>query len=100
MACIGVRALGRAVRARVHKERLPALFDFGNNHCLPKSMKRNRYHDLEGRVRKVLRFERFFAARLREATKAAFVNDVNAAQLGILRLLRDRPAPPGWLSWQ
>lgn len=64
-------------------------------------MKRRRgYHDIRERARKVIRFERFYAPRLREAIKAAFVNDVNAAELGVLHLLRDWPCPPGWLSWR
>src|SRR5882672_10275284 len=53
--------------------------------------------DLPGRVREILRFDRYYETRLREASKAVRVNEVNIAELGIFLELLPRPCPPGWL---
>ena len=56
--------------------------------------------NLADRVREVVRFDRFYSQRLRDATKVARVNVVNAAELGIFLELIRAPCPPGWLSWR
>jgi DNA-binding MarR family transcriptional regulator len=55
---------------------------------------------LAGRIKEVLRFDRFYSRRLREATKAARVHDVNIAELAIFQELLGGPCTPGWLSWR
>jgi DNA-binding MarR family transcriptional regulator len=56
---------------------------------------------VDGRIRAVLKFERFFAQRLREAAKdAAADRDLNGAQREIFHAVRDGSAPPSWLSWR
>jgi DNA-binding MarR family transcriptional regulator len=52
------------------------------------------------RAREVLRFDRFYARRLREAIDAARVHEVNRAALGIYQELLHSPCSPGWLSWR
>ena len=61
---------------------------------------RNPYQELDDRVREILRFERFYAPRLRAATRAAFVNEVNAAELGIFHELLKSPCRSAWLGWR
>jgi DNA-binding MarR family transcriptional regulator len=56
--------------------------------------------ELEERISEVPRFERFFAPRLRAATRAAFINEVNALELGIFRELLPWPRTGGWLAWR
>src|ERR1700681_1220344 len=55
---------------------------------------------LADRIEEVLRFDRFYSRRLREATKAAPVHEGNLAELGILQELLHVPCTPGWLSWR
>lgn len=61
---------------------------------------KTRQDEVSIRVRGVLRFDSFYARRLREATDAAAVHEVNAAELGIFLELLHSPCSPGWLSWR
>lgn len=64
-------------------------------------MKSRRTGDVDGRIQAVLKFERFFARRLREAAKAAAADrDLNDAQREILHEAQDGPVSPSWLSWR
>lgn len=66
-----------------------------------KSMKSKRTGDVDGRIQAVLKFERFFARRLREAAKAAAADrELNDAQREILHEGQDGPVSPSWLSWR
>ena len=55
---------------------------------------------LADRVKEVVRFDRFYAQRLRDATKVARVNEVNAAELGVFVELLRGSAPLDWLVWR
>jgi len=62
---------------------------------------RPRAGGVDGRIQAVLKFERFFAQRLREAARAAAADrDLNGAQREIFHEIHDRPASPSWLSWR
>jgi len=56
---------------------------------------------VDGRIHAVLKFERFFGQRLREAARAAAADrDLNGAQREIFHQVQDGSAPPSWLSWR
>jgi DNA-binding MarR family transcriptional regulator len=55
---------------------------------------------LAERIKYVLRFDRFYSRRLREAAKVARGSEVNTAELGIFQELLRGPCTPGWLSWR
>lgn len=64
-------------------------------------IRRERYRDIDERARKMARFDRYHARRLREGIKAATaIHEISEAQLGIFRALLPMPAPASWLSWR
>jgi DNA-binding MarR family transcriptional regulator len=65
------------------------------------TVKRKDSHmELGDRIQQVLRFERFYAPRLRAAVRAAVINDINIVELGILHELLQGPGTPVWLAWR
>src|SRR5207237_5870943 len=86
---------------RVHQVSATTLFDLVKEICLTKSKNRKAsQEDVPARIREVLRFDRFYSRRLREAAKAARVNALNVAESGVFHELLDGPYTPGWLSWR
>lgn len=97
-----VRDRPRGIVARaVHRSPVRALIVIDNEISLPNTMiRKSREQHLDSRVAEVLRFERHTAPRLRAATRTAFLNEVNAMQLGVFRELLRGPCSPGWLAWR
>jgi DNA-binding MarR family transcriptional regulator len=63
--------------------------------------RQGRYQGIDARAAKIVRFDRFHAARLREGIKAATtLHEINEAQLAIFRALLPMPAPANWLAWR
>lgn len=61
--------------------------------------RRRRYDQLEERAREVVRFDRFYVSRAREAMRAAMaIHEVSELQLAIFHSLLTGPGTPAWLS--
>ena len=61
--------------------------------------RRKRYEHIDERAREVVRFDRFYARRMRDARKAASEIEVNEAQLGIFHELLFGTRTLSSLSW-
>jgi len=64
-------------------------------------IRRERHQGIEERARKMVRFDRYHARRLRAGVKAGpSIHEISEAQLAIFRALLPMPAPATWLSWR
>ena len=53
--------------------------------------------ELQAGIQQVLRFERYYARRLRETSTARRPTEMNVVEAGIFHELRDGPCPVAWL---
>ena len=59
-----------------------------------------RYADTEAVIEQVVKFNRFYSARLREGVRAACANEVTVAEQRVVLALVAGERTPAWLSWR